>query len=130
MKTSKRKSILVTVLAVFTVLVIAWLTIYILSGPADAVALNQPILEGLRKEWLIDGSPENPPINKYVAHWTDPERFFIWTNIYTINGRMFHSLFAMSDPKFAGKGILVVSRNGALIWVDKANSPRLLKTER
>jgi hypothetical protein len=36
---------------------------------------------GIRKEWLLDGLPENPRIEKYVAHATDPNRCFVSANV-------------------------------------------------
>jgi hypothetical protein len=130
MKTLKRKTVWLSVSACFALLAIGWLTLYVLSGVSDAIALNQPVLQGLRKEWLLDGSPENPPIKKYVAQWTDPDRFFVWTNAYTIGGQTFQSLFGMNDPRFEGKGILVVSKDGELIWVASTKPPKLLKPKR
>jgi hypothetical protein len=130
MKTSSQKTIFLSAVALFAVVAIGWLVIYVLSGVSEAIALNGPRLIDLRKEWVRDGSPEPPPIKKYVAQWTDPDRFFVWTNVYTINGQTFQSLLAMNDPKFEDKGILVVSREGELIWVDSAKPPKLLKGER
>ena len=130
MKTSRRRIGCVSVLAVFAVLAIVWLTVYVLSGVSEAIALNGPHLIDLRKEWLLEGSPENPPIEKYTAHWTDPNRFFVWTNVYRINGDTFQSLLGMNDPRFEGRGILVISKDGELIWVDSTKPPKLIKLRR
>ena len=127
MKTPKRKTVWLSVSAGFALLAVGWLTLYVLSGVSDAITLNSPHLIDLRKEWLLDGSPEPPPIKKYVARWTDPDRFFVWTNTYTISGQTFHSLFGMNDPRYEGKGILVVSKDGELIWVAQRKPPELLK---
>jgi hypothetical protein len=130
MKASKQRIGCVSVLAVFAVLAIVWLIVYVLSGVSEAIALDGPVLMGIRKEWLLDGSPENPRIEKYVAHATDPNRFFVSTNIYAINGQTFQSLFGMNDPRFEGKGILVISKSGELIWVGSTKPPKLIKPQR
>ena len=99
-------------IALLAMCVAGWLCLYVSSGVHHATALNGPRLLNLRQEWLQDGSPEPPPLQKYVARWTDPERFFIWTNAYTIDGQTFQSLLGMNDARFEGKGVLVVSRTG------------------
>jgi hypothetical protein len=109
---------------------IGWLTVYILSGVSDAITLNGPHLLDLRKEWLRDGSPEPPPVKRYVAKWTDPERYFLCTNSYVLGDRTVRSLFGMADAKFEDKGILVVSRDGELIWVPSSGTPEPVKRRR
>lgn len=84
-------------------------------------------MKDLWKEWQLDGSPEPPPVEKYTAHSTDLNRFFVWTNAYVINGQTFQSLFAMDDPRFEGKGILIISKNGQLIWLGKKEIPKIIK---
>jgi hypothetical protein len=126
MNFSRRRIGCAAALGGIAALVIGWLTLYSLSGVSDAIALKGPIMEGLRKEWLLDGSPEDPPIKRYTQNWTDPDRFFVWTNHYSMEGRLFECLFGMNDPKFEGKGILVISKGGELIWVDSRKTPRLL----
>lgn len=127
MKTLNRKTVWFSAFALFVFVTIGWLTLYVLSGVSDAIILNSPHIIDLRKQWLLEGSPEPPPIKKYVERWTDPERFSVWTNAYTIGGQRYQSLFAMDDPRFEGKGILVVSRDGELIWVASTKPPKLLK---
>lgn len=116
-----------TALLVAAVLLAAWLLLYILSGVSEAIALNGPLLMGLRKEWLLEGSPENPSLGKYTAGWSDPARFFVWTNVYRINSNTVQSLFGVKDPKFEDKGILVVSQDGKLIWVDTTKPPKFIR---
>ncbi len=82
---------------------------------------------GIRKEWLLEGSPEIPHLEKYPAYVADPNRFFVSTNVYTINDHTFQSLFGMNDPRFEGKGILIISKDGELIWVDSRKPPKLIK---
>jgi hypothetical protein len=130
MKTPKQRAGCLSVFALFAVLAIVCLTVYVLSGVSEAIALNGPLLMGVRKEWLLKGSPEPPRIEKYVAHATDPKRFFVSTNVYTISGQTFQSLFGMNDPRFEGKGMLVISRDGTLIWVDAKKPPKLVKLKR
>lgn len=130
MKTPQQKILCLSVLALFAVLAAVWLTVYVLSGVSEAIALNGRVLMGIRKEWLLDGSPESPRIEKYVAHATDPSRFFVSTNSYVISGQTLQSLFGMNDPRFEGKGMLVISRDGELIWVDAAKPPKLIKLKR
>lgn len=130
MKIKSAKTIWLGAFTVCTLLAIGWLTLYVLSGVSEAITLNGPHLIDLRKMWLLEGSPEPPPIKKYVARWTDPERFFVWTNEYTISGQTYQSLFAMNDPRFEGKGILVVSKSGEVIWVASTKPPKLLKPNR
>jgi hypothetical protein len=130
MKTPNRKTVCLFAIALLAALAVGWLTLCVLSGVPDAITLNSPHLIDLRKEWLLEGSPEPPPIKKYVTRWTDPDRFFVWTNAYTIDGQTFQSLFGMNDSRFEGKGILVVSRDGELIWVDSTKPPKLIKPER
>jgi hypothetical protein len=130
MKTSKQRIGCLSLFALFAILAIVWLTVYVLSGVSEAIALNAPLLMGIRKEWLLEGSPEPPRIEKYAAHATDPKRFFVSTNIYTISGETFQSLFGMNDPRFEGKGMLVISRDGTLIWVDAKKPPKLVKLKR
>src|SRR5690242_12566275 len=83
---------------------------YIRSGVSDAIASQKPALQGLRKQWLSDGSPAKPPLKKYVADWTEPDRFMTWTNAYRIGDQTFESLVAVDDLRFEGKGILVISK--------------------
>lgn len=130
MKTLNRKTVWFSVFGLLAIGAIGWLTLYVLSGVSDAITLNSPHMIDLRKQWLLEGSPEPPPIKKYVERWTDPERFSVWTNAYTIGGKTYQSLFAMNDPRFEGKGILVVSKSGELIWVTSTQSPQLLKPNR
>ncbi|MFZ0827540.1 MAG: hypothetical protein WAO02_08965 [Verrucomicrobiia bacterium] len=120
----------VSVIAICAVMLIVWLTVYVLSGVSEAIALDGPVLANIRKEWLLDGSPANPRIEKYVAHATEPNRFFVSTNIYTISGQTFESLFGIDDPRFEGKGVLVVSKDGELIWVGSRKSPKLIRVKR
>ena len=87
-------------------------------------------LKDLRKEWLLEGSPEIPHLEKYPAYVADPNRFFVSTNVYTINDHTFQSLFGMNDPRFEGKGILTISKDGELIWVDSTKPPKLIKLKR
>jgi hypothetical protein len=130
MKASKRRIASLSALFSFAVLLIAWLTVYVLSGVSEAIALNGPILMNIRKEWLLDGSPENPRIGKYLAGATDPDRFFVSTNVYEISGQTYQSLFGKNDPRFEGKGVLVISRDEVLIWVDAKKPPKLIKANR
>jgi hypothetical protein len=130
MKRFKRKIVWLSVIAAAAMLAGGWLVLYVLSGVSDAIALNGPRLLDLRTEWLLDGSPEPPPLTGYVAKWTDPSRFYVWTNGYRIDGRAFQSLFGMDDPRFEGKGILVVSREGELIWVESGKPPQLRSANR
>ena len=130
MNTPNRRTLWLSAFALSAAVTIGWLTLYVLSGVSDAIALNSPHLIDLRKEWLLEGSPEPPPIKKYVAQWTDPDRFFLWTNAYTISGQTYQSLFGMNDPRFEGKGILVVSKDGDLIWVASTKPPKLLDPKR
>src|SRR5438552_12992575 len=102
MKASKQRIGCLSLFALFAIVAIAWLTVYVLSGVSEAIALNGPLLMGIRKEWLLDGSPESPQIRKYVEHATNPNRFFVSTNVYTITGQTFQSLFGMNDPRFEG----------------------------
>jgi hypothetical protein len=116
-----------TVLLGGAILAGIWLVLYVLSGPSEAIELNGPLLLGLRKEWMLDGSPETPSLGKYTANWSDSGRFFVWTNVYSIDHVEFKSLFGIRDPKFENKGMLVVSRDGKLIWVSIAKSVKLIK---
>jgi len=129
MKISKR-GIGFSVSAGLVALALVWLTVYVLSGVSEAITLNGYGMKSLQKEWLLDGSPEPPPVEKYTAHGTDPTRFFVWTNTYAINGNSFQSLFGMNDPRFEGKGILVISSAGKLIWVDRKKGAKIVKDER
>src|SRR5688500_14056407 len=118
MKTLNRKTVWFSAFVLFAVVIIGWITLYVLDV-STAITVSAPPMIDLRKRWLNDGTPEPPPVKRYVEGWTDPERISVWTNAYTIDGQRYESLFAMDDPRFGGKGILVISRSGELIWVAK-----------
>ena len=85
----------------------------------DAIAVDRFTLMNLRQDWIVDGSPESPPLLRYLSNCTDPDQFSIHTNVYNVNGQVFHSLFAMNDAKFEGKGILIISKDGKVAWLSK-----------
>jgi len=129
MKISKRRFGWLAVLAALVVLAIGWLVVYLRSGLSEAISLESFELRGLQNAWVRDGSPQVPQIGKYKDNAKSTYQTYVWTNTYEIGEKTFRSLFATDDSRFWGRGILVISKDGMLIWVDKKKGPQIVETK-
>ncbi len=74
---------------------------------------------------MEDGSPAYPVITNYIISTSD--RYFTWTNHYTLAGSNFESQFGLETSLFNERGFLVIARDGRLAWIDKKTDPELVK---
>ena len=112
------------VLTGFIVLPLVILLILYFSGFSDSILLHGLELKNIRKEWLIEGSPKEPRLEGFT---NSSKRIFVYTNTYTINDKAFESLFAMDASDFDGKGILIITKDGTLIWLDKKKGAEIVR---
>jgi len=87
--------------------------------------LGSIYLGNLHRKWTENGSPVNPIIKNYVSS-TDENWYFVWTNHYTLGGRVFESQFGFEGRFFDDRGFLVISRDKRLAWIDKKSGPELV----
>ena len=108
------------------VLVLFILNFSTLTGP---IRLRGIELRTTRKAWLLDGSPQNPNLEKYIGR--EPTNkyssIFAITNVYSIQGHEYESLFAIDASDFNGEGTLVIAKDGTLIWLDKRKRPSIVR---
>jgi hypothetical protein len=126
MRVSKFKiGLAVLAACLVVVLVLFVLNFSTLTGP---IRLRGIELRVTRKVWLLDGSPQNPNLEKYIGR--DPtnkySRIFVFTNAYSIQGKEYESLFAIDTSDFNGEGTLVIAKDGTLIWLDKRKGPSIV----
>lgn len=99
-----------------------------LLGLSDRLALDGIVLRDARKAWLEDGSPAPPRLVRYTNPSNTFTRIYVSTNTYLVKSRQFKALFVMDSSAYSGKGLLVVSRDGTLLWVDRKTGPRVLRS--
>jgi hypothetical protein len=83
-------------------------------------------LHNLHRKWTANGSPINPVVTNYVSSSAE-DRYFVWTNHYTLGGSNFESQFGFEARFFLERGFLIISRDGRLAWIDKKTGPELVK---
>lgn len=106
---------------------VAGLTIsHLSSGLPEAIILKGIHLTNVRKAWILDGSPGAPAIENYVNATNSASQTFVSTNSYLIKGVTLHGLFAVDTGNFDGKGLLVITKDGQIIWVDRKKGPRIV----
>jgi hypothetical protein len=108
----------------FVLLLLATFFILYFSGLSDSILLHGLDLKNIRKEWLIEGSPKEPRLEGFT---NSSKHIFVYTNTYTISDNVFESLFAMDASDFDGKGILIITKDGTLIWLDKKKGAEIVR---
>jgi hypothetical protein len=54
------------------------------------------------------------------------DHVFIWTNKVEISGANYQGAIAVKTERFYGEGILIVTTNQVLIWLDKKRGPKII----
>ena len=80
-------------------------------------------LQAVYLSWTKDGSPTELHLERYTAtNYT-----LVHTNQYVIGQKKYDSLCEFQHSYYKGRGILVLTKTGEVIWVDKNDGPRILK---
>ena len=97
---SKTIAILLTIVALAIGITIYVKTVNKLT-PKDYIRIYGPSLVALQHEWVKDGKPYPPPLDKYTQGMTNEKCITVGNRPYIVYGKPFLTLFQMNDPKFA-----------------------------
>jgi hypothetical protein len=51
---------------------------------------------------------------------------FVFTNTVVVDGKSFHCVVAVAVPRFEDEGVLAMTTNETLIWLDKTRPPKII----
>ncbi len=117
---SKVKQVVGTILAVFLVLFFALFYItygYGLSLRKAAIFSGWNDLKEAQLELQRDGKLSNDNGHDHV---------FLYTNNVEVGGTNYQGAIAVETERFFGEGILIVTTNQALIWLDNKRGPKII----
>jgi hypothetical protein len=100
---------------------------HVLAGHRELVRSHELFLLNVRKAWILDGSPTKPQVSSYTTPTNSYYALFVHTNQYLAKGERIESIFAIEDKGFEGKGFLVISPRGHVLWIDRKNGPRMIR---
>lgn len=89
-----------------------------------ALISDSSALIALVNDWRKAGEPAGDALEKFCSGYGPYSSFkpFIYTNSVEVAGTNFVCLFAVEDARFAEAGKLVVTREGAIIWIGEKSS--------
>jgi hypothetical protein len=51
---------------------------------------------------------------------------FVFTNTVVVDGTPFHCVVAVAVPRFEDEGVLAMTTNETLVWLDKTRPPKII----
>jgi hypothetical protein len=104
----------------------AALYMLVAAGFHEALKREGWHLLALRNAWLLNGAPRDPDPGAYATRGDPGYRTWRYTNALIVNGVYQQPLFATTCAAFQGRGFLVVTTNGLVIWVELEKGPRVI----
>jgi hypothetical protein len=111
----------------FVLLLPAIGVIFFGGGLSEAILLHGLDLKTIREEWVLDGAPQELRLDKYTNPTNSARCIFAYTNTFILNGKRLESVFAMDALNFDGRGILIITKDGTLVWLDKKKGPEIVR---
>ena len=67
------------------------------------------------------------PIGAELQKWLEGRRrdLQVHTNAYVLNNKTYSSILAFTNPR-VGRGLMTVTTNGIIIWIDEGRAPRII----
>ena len=86
-----------------------------------AVIRDSGILLGFVDTWRKEGEQGGQAVESLLANYGSTKPF-IYTNVVNVGGTNFVCAFAIQDAAFAEPGMLAVTREGTIIWIEESGA--------